>query len=138
MAVGAIEPQFYDELIRLLEVEAPDRYDLATWPALHRLLTETFTQRTQAEWTGIFDGTDACVSPVLRPAADHPHLVARGTFVDKDGVRQPAPAPRFSRTTTQLDRPPARPGQHTREALADWGVTGIDALLESGAAVQAD
>jgi alpha-methylacyl-CoA racemase len=138
MAVGAIEPQFYDELIRLLAVEAPDRYDPANWPALHKLLTETFAQRTQAEWTEVFDSTEACVSPVLRPAATHPHLVARGTFVDKDGVRQPAPAPRFSRTPTHLDQPPARAGQHTREALADWGVTDIDALLASGAAVQAD
>jgi alpha-methylacyl-CoA racemase len=65
-------------------------------------------------------------------------LVARGTFIDRDGVRQPAPAPRFSRTPSQLDRPPARAGQHTREALADWGVTGIDALLDSGAAHQTD
>jgi alpha-methylacyl-CoA racemase len=138
MAVGAIEPQFYDELIRLLGVEAPDRYDQANWPALRKLLTKTFAQRTQAEWTELFDGTDACVSPVLRPAADHPHLVARGTFVDNDGVRQPAPAPRFSRTPTELGRPPARPGQHTREALADWGVGDIDSLLASGAAVQAD
>ncbi|MDX6259171.1 MAG: alpha-methylacyl-CoA racemase [Kribbellaceae bacterium] len=138
MAVGAIEPQFYDELIRLLVVEGPDRHDPANWPALHKLLTETFAQRTQAEWTEIFDGTDACVSPVLRPAADHPHLVARGTFVDNDGVRQPAPAPRFSRTPTELGRPPARPGEHTREALADWGVTDIETLLATGAAVQAD
>jgi alpha-methylacyl-CoA racemase len=138
MAVGAIEPQFYDELIRLLAVEAPSRYDQANWPELHKLLTETFAQRTQAEWTELFDGTDACVSPVLRPAAAHPHLVARGTFVDNEGVRQPAPAPRFSRTPTRLGRPPARPGQHTREALADWGVTDIEALLASGAAVQAE
>ncbi|MEV6414151.1 CaiB/BaiF CoA-transferase family protein [Kribbella sp. NPDC051718] len=138
MAVGAIEPQFYDELIRLLAIEAPDRYDQANWPELHKLLTETFAQRTQAEWTELFDGTDACVSPVLRPAADHPHLVARGTFVDNDGVRQPAPAPRFSRTPTHLGQPPARPGQHTREALADWGVTDVETLLASGAAVQAD
>ncbi|WP_328323242.1 CoA transferase [Kribbella sp. NBC_00382] len=138
MAVGAIEPQFYDELIRLLAVDAPDRYDQANWPELHKLLTGTFAQRTQAEWTEIFDGTDACVSPVLRPAADHPHLVARGTFVDHDGVRQPAPAPRFSRTPTQLGQPPARAGQHTREALADWGIADIEALLGSGAAVQAE
>ncbi|WP_433022790.1 CaiB/BaiF CoA transferase family protein [Kribbella sp. CA-294648] len=138
MAVGALEPRFYDELIHLLGIEAPDRYDVANWPALHKLLTETFAQRTQAEWTERFDGTDACVSPVLRMAGDHPHLVARGTFVDRDGIRQPAPAPRFSRTPAQLDRPPARPGQHTREALAEWGVTAIDDLLASGAAVQAD
>ncbi|GAA1568332.1 CaiB/BaiF CoA-transferase family protein [Kribbella sancticallisti] len=138
MAVGALEPQFYDELIRLLEVEAPDRYDVANWPDLRKLLAETFAQRTQAEWTEVFDGTDACVSPVLPLAADHPHLVARGTFVEKDGVRQAAPAPRFSRTPSELSEPPARAGQHTREALADWGVTGIDDLLDSGAAVQAD
>lgn len=138
MAVGAIEPAFYDELVRLLEIDAPDRYDLANWPELHEVLTKTFAQRTQAEWTELFDGTDACVSPVLRPAADHPHLVARGTFIDRDGVRQPAPAPRFSRTPSELTEPPARPGQHTRTALTEWGVPDVDALLASGAAVQAD
>jgi alpha-methylacyl-CoA racemase len=138
MAVGALEPAFYAELVRLLEIEVPDRYDLANWPELHKVLTETFARRTQAEWTELFDGTDACVSPVLRPAADHPHLVARGTFIDHNGVRQPAPAPRFSRTPSAVTEPPARPGQHTRAALTDWGVADVEALLESGAAVQAD
>jgi alpha-methylacyl-CoA racemase len=138
MAVGAIEPQFYDELVRLLGIEVPDRYDVANWPELHKTLAETFAQRTQAEWTDVFDGTDACVSPVLPLAGDHPHLVARGTFIDKDGVRQPAPAPRFSRTPSALTDPPARAGQHTRAALEDWGVTDVDSLLASGAAVQAD
>ncbi len=102
------------------------------------MLTETFLQRTQAEWTKVFEGSDACVTPVLPLAGDHPHLVARGTFVDKDGVRQAAPAPRFSRTPTSLERPPARPGQHTREALADWGITDVDDLLTTGSAVQDD
>jgi len=138
MAVGAIEPQFYDELIRLLGIDAPDRYDVANWPALHKLLTETFAQRTQAEWTDVFDGTDACVSPVLPLAGDHPHLVARGTFIDRHGVRQAAPAPRFSRTPTDVTEPPPAPGQHTRAALTDWGITNVDALLESGAAIQTD
>jgi alpha-methylacyl-CoA racemase len=138
MGVGAIEPQFYDELIRLLEISPPDRSDLASWPELHKVLAETFAQRTQAEWTEVFDGSDACVSPVLPLAGDHPHLVARGTFVEKDGVRQAAPAPRFSRTPSELGDPPARPGQHTRAALTDWGVTGIDELLATGAAVQAE
>jgi alpha-methylacyl-CoA racemase len=138
LGVGAIEPQFYDELIRLLEISPPDRSDLASWPELHKVLAETFAQRTQAEWTEVFDGSDACVSPVLPLAGDHPHLVARGTFVEKDGVRQAAPAPRFSRTPSELGEPPARPGQHTRAALTDWGVTGIDELLATGAAVQAE
>ena len=136
VAVGAIEPQFYAELIDKLGLDAPDRNDPSQWPELRKVLTETFRQRTQAEWTGLFDGSDACVAPVLPLAGDHPHLVARGTFVDHHGVRQAAPAPRFDRTPTSLDRPPARPGEHTREALADWGITGIDDLLKSGAAVQ--
>ncbi len=136
MAVGAIEPQFYDELVQRLGITAPDRYDVANWPELRKTLAEAFAGRTQAEWTEVFDGTDACVSPVLPLAGDHPHLVARGTFVEKDGVRQPAPAPRFSRTPTSLGSAPARPGEHTREALTEWGVTGVDELLASGAAVQ--
>jgi alpha-methylacyl-CoA racemase len=103
---------------------------------LRKTLTEIFAQRTQAEWIDVFDGSDACVAPVLPLAGDHPHLVARGIFVEKDGVRQAAPAPRFSRTPTELGSSPARPGEHTREALTDWGVTGIDELLASGAAVQ--
>ncbi|NIK60038.1 CaiB/BaiF CoA transferase family protein [Kribbella shirazensis] len=134
VAVGALEPQFYAELIDKLGLDAPDRNDPAQWPELRKVLTETFRQRTQAEWTGVFDGSDACVAPVLPLAADHPHLVARGTFVEHHGVRQAAPAPRFGRTPTSLDRPPARPGEHTREALTDWGITEIDTLLESGAA----
>ena len=136
VAVGALEPQFYAELIDRLGLDAPDRNDPSQWPELRKVLTETFRQRTQAEWTGLFDGSDACVAPVLPLAGDHPHLVARGTFVDHHGVRQAAPAPRFDRTPTSLDRPPARPGEHTREALADWGITDIDDLLKSRAAVQ--
>jgi alpha-methylacyl-CoA racemase len=138
VAVGAIEPQFYAELIGKLGIDAPDREDPAHWPALRKLLAETFRQRTQAEWTELFDGSDACVTPVLPLAADHPHLVARGTFVEQHGVRQAVPAPRFDRTPTRLGRPPARPGEHTREALADWGITDVDALLASGAAHQTD
>jgi alpha-methylacyl-CoA racemase len=136
VAVGALEPQFYAELIGKLGLDAPDRNDPSQWPELRKVLAEAFRQRTQAEWTELFDGSDACVAPVLPLAGDHPHLVARGTFVDHHGVRQAAPAPRFDRTPTRLDRPPARPGEHTREALADWGITDIDGLLESGAAVQ--
>ena len=85
--------------------------------------------------------TDVCFAPVLTmtEAAAHPHNVARGTFVDVDGAMQPAPAPRFSRTPAAIDRPPARPGEHTREVLAEWGIDAarIDALHASGAAVSA-
>lgn len=136
VAVGAIEPRFYAELIEKLCVSVPDRNDQANWPAIRTVLTETFRERTQAEWAELFEGSDACVAPILPMAADHPHLVARGTFVEYHGVRQAAPAPRFDRTPTSLERPPARPGQHTREALADWGITDLDALLDSGAAIQ--
>jgi alpha-methylacyl-CoA racemase len=136
MSVGAIEPKFYDELIRLLGITPPDRYDVTTWPELRDQLTNAFAQKSQAEWTEIFDGTDACVAPVLPLAGEHPHLAARGVFVDHHGVRQAAPAPRFSRTPTSLGEPPTRPGQHTREALTEWGVTDVDELLRSGAAVQ--
>jgi alpha-methylacyl-CoA racemase len=137
LAVGALEPKFYDELVRLLGISAPDQYDAANWPKLRKVLAETFAQRTQAEWAEVFDGSDACVSPILPLGGEHPQLVARGVFVDRQGVRQPATAPRFSRTPGELGEPPARPGQHTRAALIDWGVTDVDDLLASGAAVQA-
>lgn len=136
MAVGALEPQFYDELVRLLGIEPPDRVEPGDWPELRKMLAETFSTKTQAEWTAIFDGTEACVAPVLPLGASHPHLDARGVFVERDGVRQPAPAPRFSHTPTSLGTPPARPGAHTREALLAWGIDDVDALIASGAAVQ--
>ncbi|ONI69337.1 carnitine dehydratase [Kribbella sp. ALI-6-A] len=136
VGVGAIEPAFYDQLIAGLGIAVPDRNDPANWPELRKQLVDAFRQRTQAEWTEVFDNSDACVAPVLPLAGDHPHLVAREIFREQDGVRQPAPAPRFSRTATGLGDAPARPGQHTREALTDWGVTDVDELLRSGAAVQ--
>jgi alpha-methylacyl-CoA racemase len=134
MAVGALEPQFYAQLLDRLGLTdaAPPREDP---DALRALLTGTFRTRTRDEWTAVFDGSDACVAPVLSyaEAREHPHLRARGTYVEAHGMVQPAPAPRFSRTPGGLDRPPPVSGQHTREALADWGVTGVDDLLRSGA-----
>ena len=87
----------------------------------------------------VFDGTDACVAPVLpvSEAAKHPHVAARGTWVDRDGMTQPAPAPRFSRTPGELGDGPSVAGGDTRAALTAWGVEDVDALIESGAAVQA-
>ncbi len=142
LAVGSLEPKFYDDLVRLLGIAdtAPDRNDPANHPELRRLIGDTIRQRTQEEWTAVFEGSDACVAPVLpmTEAFEHPHLVARGTFVERDGMTQPAPAPRFSRTAPTLTTPPpARAGQDTREALLAWGIADVDALLASGAAAEA-
>jgi alpha-methylacyl-CoA racemase len=142
LAVGSLEPKFYDDLVRLLGIAdtAPDRNDPHRHPELRRVIADAVRSRSHAEWTAVFEGSDACVAPVLpmSEAFAHPHLVARGTFVERDGVTQPAPAPRFSRTRPTLTAPPpARAGQDTRAALAAWGVADIDGLLASGAAVQA-
>ncbi|WP_134768196.1 CaiB/BaiF CoA-transferase family protein [Nocardioides sp. 1609] len=140
MSVGALEPQFFATLVRLLGVEGscPGQADLDRYDEMRRVFTDTFLRRTQAEWIEVFEGTDACVAGIipLSEAARHPHLAARGTFVERDGLTQPAPAPRFSRTGPTLTTPPSLPGQHTRAALAAWGVDDVDGLLERGVAVQ--
>ena len=141
MSVGALEPQFYEAFVDLLGVResAPDRYDFDRVEELRDVIATRFKQKTQAEWAAIFDGTDACVAPILpmSEAVDHPHIKERGVFVEHDGLVQPAPAPRFSRTEATLALPPApQAGAHTREALAAWGIDDLDALIESGAAVQ--
>jgi alpha-methylacyl-CoA racemase len=140
MSVGALEPQFYDELVRRLGIaeRAPDRNDFSRLGELRELLTETFAARTQAEWVEVFGDGDACCAPVLTTteAAEHPHLKARGVYVEHEGLVQPAPAPRFSRTGASLGTGPSRPGGATRAVLEAWGVSDVDGLLESGAAVQ--
>jgi alpha-methylacyl-CoA racemase len=142
LAIGALERQFYDELVVGLGIAevAPDRDDPGNHPELRRVIADAVRGRTQAEWVEVFEGTDACVAPVLpmTEAFRHPHLVARGTFVERDGVTEPAPAPRFSRTAPSLTTPPpATPGQDTTDALTAWGIGDVERLLESGAAVQA-
>ncbi|MFI8304988.1 CaiB/BaiF CoA transferase family protein [Streptomyces sp. NPDC085927] len=140
LAVGALEGRFYRELLRLLDLdEDPARqHDRSGWPALRGRLAERFRSRTQAEWTEIFADSDACVAPVvgLEEAAAHPHLRARGTLVEREGVLQAAPAPRFSRSAATLGGPPPAPGRDTREVLTSWGVADAAALIDSGAAVQ--
>jgi alpha-methylacyl-CoA racemase len=141
MSVGALEPQFYEEFVDLLGIRevAPDRYDFDRTEELRGLIATRFREKSQAEWSAIFDGTDACVAPILpmSEAVHHPHIKERGVFVEHEGLVQPAPAPRFSRTESTLAMPPApKPGAHTREALVAWGIDDVDALLESGAAVQ--
>ena len=145
VSIGSIEPQFYAELLRLTGLEGDDEFarqhDKTAWPHLKHRLAEVFALKTRAEWCEIMEHTDVCFAPVLRmdEAAEHPHNVARATFVELGGFTQPAPAPRFSRTLPQVERLPAHDGQHTREVLADWGLAPdrIDALVESGAARQA-
>ena len=142
VSVGALEPQFYEQFVDLLGIRdtAPDRYDLTTYDELRRVIAEAFATRTQAQCVEVFEGTDACVAGIipLTEAFGHPHLAARSTYVEHEGAMQPAPAPRFSRTAPTLGLPPApKPGTHTREALAAWGIEDVEALLESGVAVQA-
>jgi alpha-methylacyl-CoA racemase len=127
IAVGAIEPQFYAELLRLLGLEAadlPSQLDRAAWPEMKKLFATIFATKSRDEWAAIFAGTDACAAPVLSmdEAPSHPHNAQRQTFVEVAGVVQPAPAPRFSRTPGTIRRPPPRPGQGADDALADWGV----------------
>ncbi|MDQ0369552.1 alpha-methylacyl-CoA racemase [Catenuloplanes indicus] len=114
MAVGALEPRFFAEFIGLLGV--------SDGPGLREEISNAFAGRTRDEWVKVFAGSDACVAPVLSlaEATRDPHLVARGTFANRDGVPQPAPAPRFSATPASLRRPPALPGAHTTDVLADW------------------
>ncbi|HWJ81237.1 MAG TPA: CaiB/BaiF CoA-transferase family protein [Nocardioides sp.] len=143
MSVGALEPQFYDQLVEVLGIKdtAPDRWDPTKTDELRAVLTARFKEKTRDEWAAVFDGTDACVAPILRmsEAPEHPHMKAREVFVEHEGVVQPQPAPRFSRTTATLSLPPApAAGAHTRAALEAWGITTVDGLIASGAAVQAE
>ena len=139
ITLAPLEPQFYSELLDRLgladEPGLPDRADPSAWPRLRQLLAKRIASRSLAEWLQVFEGSDACVAPVLSldEAPRHPHLVARETFVDHGGVLQPAPAPRFSRTPAALSTPPSRPGQDTRTALHAWGISDVDRLVEAGA-----
>ncbi|XP_036973169.1 alpha-methylacyl-CoA racemase [Acanthopagrus latus] len=141
MAVGAIEPQFYRELIKGLELEAgdlPPQMSLNDWPELRRIFTERFASKTQADWSEIFDGTDACVTPVLSfdQVSSHPHNKERASFVtDSSGDESPRPAPVLSVTPAEpcLSPDPAI-GEHTAEVLEDYGFTSaeIDQMRAAG------
>ena len=126
VSVGSIEPQFYALLLKHAGLEAgelPPQNDRSTWPELKLRLEAIFKQKTRDEWCEIMDGTDVCFAPVLTltEAPESAHAKARNAFRDVGGVVQPAPAPRFDRTVPELDRPPAHPGEHTDDALRDWG-----------------
>jgi alpha-methylacyl-CoA racemase len=141
VSIGSLERQFYDVLLDKLgltdDPTMPRQHDKAEWPATKQRFTEIFLSKTRDEWCEIFEGTDACFAPVLSmsEAPEHPHNQQRGTFVERNGVVQPSPAPRFSRTPAEIQRPPAFPGQHTDEVLTDWGFDADDVakLRASGA-----
>lgn len=146
LSVGALEPAFYADLLTGLGLSSnqawpagvvPDRDDEATWPVLRERFTSVIAARSLDDWLVVFDTLDACVAPV-RPFSGvmgDAHLSARGTWVEVDGVVQPAPAPRFDRTPATLDRPPAPAGHHTDELLAqaDFSAAQIAALRADGA-----
>ena len=141
MAVGALEPKFYDELLTRFGLESaglPAQYDRSGWPVLRARLAQAFAERTQAELVELFEGSDACVAPVLSPgdAPAHPHNVARDTFITVGGVVQPAPAPRFGRTPAAPPSPPVKPGADTEAVLAGLGLSAreITALRDRGVA----
>jgi len=128
VAVGSIEPQFYAELLRVLEIPAEEmqQYDKERWPEFKQRLAGIFATKTRAEWAAIFEPIDACVTAVygIDDAREHPHNVARGTFVEYEGIVQPAPAPRFSRTPSAIQGPPGDAGGDTDAVLTAWGFGG--------------
>lgn len=138
LSVAPIEKRFRREFFRLIGLDdnAPFGDDPAEWPELKRLIAARIATRTRNEWCAVLEGSDACVAPVLtmEEAPGHPHNRARSTFVEVDGVVQPAPAPRFSRTVPATPTPPEPPGASTAVALAEWGVEAvrIEALRTAG------
>lgn len=145
VAVGAVEPKFYDELLARIgaghdhgdDLGVDDQYDKTRWPADKERLAAVFRTKTRDEWCALLEGTDACFAPVLTPleAPVHPHNRARGSFLSPGGVPQPAPAPRFSRTPAPTPGPPMHPGEGTDAVLARWGFepAEVEKLRASGA-----
>jgi alpha-methylacyl-CoA racemase len=126
LAIGAIEKRFYESFVERLGLnlgDLPRQHDRAGWPELKRRFAEAIAARTRDEWERTFAGSDACVAPVLAlgEVADHPHNAARGTFITRDGVLQPTPAPRFSRSAPEMGAAPRQPGADTDAVLADFG-----------------
>ena len=140
VAFGPIEPQFFAIAMGKLGLDPEgygDRMDPARWPALRGAVAAAFSAAPRDHWAALFDGTDACVAPVLdmAEAPSHPHNAARGVFTERHGAVQPAPAPRFGRTQAEPGLPPPLRGEHTEAVLAEWGFAGDDiaALREAGA-----
>lgn len=144
VTIGSLEPQFFDELLQRLEIEPEafgNRNDPRQWPAQRGMLEAVFRTRSRDEWTDALQDTDICFAPVLRmtEAPSHPHNRERGNFIDVGGMVQPAPAPRFSRSSAGECAPPASPGAHTDEVMADYGFSPdeIESLHAAGAIANA-
>jgi alpha-methylacyl-CoA racemase len=140
VSIAAVEPKFYAELLEAMGLDPgsiPDPYDRASWPDLRLQFAAIFRTRTREQWSQVMAGRSACFAPVLTlaEAPGHPHLEARGAFREVDGVLQPAPAPRFSRTPASIRRGPPKPGEQTDEVLREWGFDGpeLDSLRAEGA-----
>ena len=139
ISIGSLETKFYNELLEKLEIndmQFNKQMSKDDWPELTLKLSEKFKTKTQAEWNIVFEGSDACYSPVLSlsEAQNHPHIIERNNFINLDGVTQPAPAPRFSETKTSLPKPAPKIGQDNNEILSNLGYNKdeIDNFLNSG------
>jgi len=139
ISLGSIEPQFYKLLMSLAEIDDPEfkeQMNPKLWPKLKEKIAAVFKTKTRDQWCEIMEGTDVCFAPVLSlsEASKHPHNVERNTFVEIEGVVQPAPAPRFSRTKAEIQGPPPVPGEHTEVALQDWGFSpeAVENLRKAG------
>ena len=140
IAIGSLEPQFYTLLLKHAGIDDPDFQDQMNpekWPEFKNKIAEIFRTKTREQWCEIMEGTDVCFAPVLslNEAPKHPHNVARKTFVEVDGMLQPGPAPRFSRTPPEIQSSPPIRGEHTKSVLLDWGFSEdqIEALKTAGA-----
>ncbi|MBW2689187.1 MAG: CoA transferase [Deltaproteobacteria bacterium] len=140
VSIAALEPQFYALFLKTCGIDDPAfhaQLDVEKWPELKHELTQLFKTKTREEWCALMEGTDICFAPVLDmdEAPEHPHNKARKTFIELDGVVQPAPAPRFSRTQPEIQGCPPLPGEHNEAVLSEWGFSRdeIDSLLDIGA-----
>jgi alpha-methylacyl-CoA racemase len=145
IAIGAIEERFYTQLLDRLgldPVSLPSRDDRAQWGGLRATLSNVFKQKSRDEWCKALEGSDVCFAPVLSltEAPMHPHHRARGTFIKRDGIVQPAPTPRFSRTPGDIVRGAPKPGQGGAAALTEWGVDAatIERFRAAGAVILDD
>ncbi len=126
ISIAPMEPKFYANLLAILQLDPadlPDQMDRDSWPAMKEKFAAIFREKTRDEWTALLGDAEVCYAPVLTvsEAMEDPQVKERGVFTEIDGVVQPVPAPRFSRTPGQIPGPPSHPGQHTDEALVDWG-----------------
>lgn len=143
ISIAPIEGKFHAELLERLGIPAEEigkQHDRSRWPEHKARLVEIFKGKTRDQWCEELEGTDVCFAPVLtmEEAVEHPHIKARQTLIDVEGVMQPAPAPRFSRTPGKVHHPVPGPGQHSKEVLIDWGWEEgeVEKLMESGAITQ--